>query len=235
MWDAQARELSASFRVLRYDQRGHGKTEAPAGRYTFDLLIADALALMDALEVERRISVACRWAARPRSVSRSNIRTASTASSSATRLASRRRSRRSNGRSASRSARKDGMEPLVEPTVGRWFPPNVPKQPAHLDQVRAMIRGTPVDGFIGCAAALADHDYAAAVATVKRPVLFVAGEKDGGAPPAMRKLIEALAGLALRRASRRRAHFQSRPAGGFHEGGGEFPENRLRARRVPAH
>src|SRR5215510_14402610 len=48
-WDDQARELGRAFRVLRYDQRGHGATEAPAGRYTFELLIADALALMDAL------------------------------------------------------------------------------------------------------------------------------------------------------------------------------------------
>jgi 3-oxoadipate enol-lactonase len=31
MWDAQAREFSSSFRVLRYDQRGHGKTDAPSG------------------------------------------------------------------------------------------------------------------------------------------------------------------------------------------------------------
>src|SRR5689334_24267371 len=53
MWDEQAREFSKHFRVLRYDQRGHGKTEAPAGRYSFDLLIADALALMDALEIEK--------------------------------------------------------------------------------------------------------------------------------------------------------------------------------------
>ena len=47
MWDAQAREFSGAFRVLRYDQRGHGKTETTAGRYTFDLLMADALALID--------------------------------------------------------------------------------------------------------------------------------------------------------------------------------------------
>src|SRR5947209_9365923 len=51
MWDVQARDLSGAFRVLRYDQRGHGKTDAPAGRYTFDILIADALALMDALGI----------------------------------------------------------------------------------------------------------------------------------------------------------------------------------------
>src|SRR5499427_5025322 len=53
MWDDQARELGKSYRVLRYDQRGHGATEAPAGRYPFDLLIADALALIDALAIRK--------------------------------------------------------------------------------------------------------------------------------------------------------------------------------------
>ena len=37
MWDPQAADLSKSYRVLRYDQRGHGETDAPAGRYTFEL------------------------------------------------------------------------------------------------------------------------------------------------------------------------------------------------------
>ena len=53
MWDAQARELGRTFRVLRYDQRGHGGSEAPAGRYTFGVLIADAVGLMDALGIAR--------------------------------------------------------------------------------------------------------------------------------------------------------------------------------------
>src|SRR5262245_6743081 len=53
MWDPQAAELSKSYRLLRYDQRGHGETEAPAGRYAFEMLIADALALMDALNIKR--------------------------------------------------------------------------------------------------------------------------------------------------------------------------------------
>jgi 3-oxoadipate enol-lactonase len=65
--------------------------------------------------------------------------------------------------------------------------------PPHLDKVRQMIHTTPVNGFIGCAAALADHNYAAAVATVTQPVLFMVGEKDAAAPP-MRKLNEALPG-----------------------------------------
>src|SRR5215469_13887298 len=53
MWDEQARELGRSFRVLRYDQRGHGGTDAPAGRYPFDTLIADAVALMDAVGADK--------------------------------------------------------------------------------------------------------------------------------------------------------------------------------------
>ena len=91
-------------------------------------------------------------------------------------------------------AQKQGMEALVEPTLARWFPPEAIKaNPPHLDKVRQMIRTTPVNGFIGCAAALADHNYAAAVATVTRPVLFMVGEKDAAAAP-MRKLNEALPG-----------------------------------------
>jgi len=87
------------------------------------------------------------------------------------------------------------MEPLVEPTVGRWFPPEVLQaNPPYLGKVRAMVRTTPVNGFIGCAAALADHNYASAAATVTRPVLFIAGEKDGVTPAAMRKMNEALPG-----------------------------------------
>jgi 3-oxoadipate enol-lactonase len=57
-----------------------------------------------------------------------------------------------------------------------------------------MIRATPVNGFIGCAAALADHDYNTAVATVTRPVLFIAGSKDGVTPAAMKDMNARLKG-----------------------------------------
>src|SRR3981081_2911321 len=53
MWDDQARELKQAYRVLRYDQRGHGGTEVTAGRYSFELLMADVIALMDALAIKK--------------------------------------------------------------------------------------------------------------------------------------------------------------------------------------
>jgi 3-oxoadipate enol-lactonase len=195
MWDEQAAALKSSYRVLRYDQRGHGGTDAPAGRYAFDTLLADALGLLDALRIDK-----------------AHFAGLSMGGATALGLAERHADRldriivcdspcQATPQSAQQweeriaVAQKQGIEVLVEPTVGRWFPPEtVAKNPPHLDKVRAMIRTTPVNGFIGCAAALAEHDYASAVATVKRPVLFMVGEKDGATPTAMRKLHEKLAG-----------------------------------------
>jgi len=195
MWDEQAAGLKDAFRVLRYDQRGHGGTDAPAGRYAFDTLLADALALMDALSIRTAhfaglsmggataLGLAERYPDRFDRVIVCDSPCQSTPQSSQQweeRIA---------------VAQKQGIEALVEPTIARWFPPEtVAKKLPHVDKVRAMIRATPVNGFIGCAAALADHDYASAVAAVKRPILFMVGEKDGPAPAAMRKLHEKLAG-----------------------------------------
>ncbi len=195
MWDAQARELGRTFRVLRYDQRGHGGSEAPAGRYTFGVLIADAVGLMDALGIARAhfagLSMGGATAlglaqTHPDRLDRVIVcdtpcqSTPTTAQQWEERIV---------------VAQKQGMEALVEPTVERWFPPEIRNaNPPYLEEVRGMIRATPVNGFIGCAAALADHDYATAASTVTRPVLFMVGEKDGVAPPAMRKLNAAVRG-----------------------------------------
>ena len=193
MWDEQAAALADSFRVLRYDQRGHGSSDAPAGRYPFDTLLDDALALMDALGINK-----------------AHFAGLSMGGATALGLAERRPDRferivvadspcQSTPQSSQQweeriaVAQQQGVEALVEPTVARWFPAEtVAKNPPHLDKVRAMFRATPVNGFIGCAAALAAHDYASAVASVKCPTLFVVGEKDGATPTAMAKLHEKL-------------------------------------------
>jgi 3-oxoadipate enol-lactonase len=194
MWDEQAEALKDSYRVLRYDQRGHGETDVPAGRYAYDTLLADALGLLDALSIRK-----------------AHFAGLSMGGATALGLAERHPERfdriivcdspcQSTPQSSQQwedriaVAQKDGVEALVEPTIARWFPPEtVLKNPPHLDKVRAMIRATPVNGFIGCAAALANHDYASAAGTVKHPVLFLTGDKDAAAAP-MRKLAEKLPG-----------------------------------------
>jgi len=122
MWDEQAVALRDSFRVLRYDQRGHGGTDAPAGRYAFDTLLADALALMDALAIKK-----------------ANFAGLSMGGATALGLAQRRPDRferivvadspcQSTPQSSQQweeriaVAQKQGIEALVEPTIARWFP-----------------------------------------------------------------------------------------------------------------
>ena len=60
--------------------------------------------------------------------------------------------------------------------------------PPHLDVLRQMILATPVNGFAGCAAALADHDYRPGMKNVKNRVLYMCGEKDGGNTAVMRTM-----------------------------------------------
>ena len=195
MWDPQAAHFSRTHRVLRYDQRGHGRSEAPEGRYSFDTLIADAVALMDALRIERTHfcglsmggATALGMAERvPDRVDRVIVCDSPCASTPA------------NAQQWEERivvAKAQGMAVLADPTIARWFPPEtVAAKPPHLAKIRRMIVATPVNGFVGCAAALGNHDFRSAVSTVTRPVLFIAGEKDGTTPAAMRQMQAELPG-----------------------------------------
>src|SRR4051794_21266383 len=53
MWDGQLPKLAERFRVLRYDQRGHGNSSAPPGPYTVAELAGDLPALLDEVGLER--------------------------------------------------------------------------------------------------------------------------------------------------------------------------------------
>src|SRR5512146_3039047 len=53
LWDRQAAALRGTFRILRVDTRGHGKSEAPAGPYTVEMFSSDVIGLLDHLRIER--------------------------------------------------------------------------------------------------------------------------------------------------------------------------------------
>jgi 3-oxoadipate enol-lactonase len=194
MWDDQAAHFGDRYRVLRYDQRGHGYSEAPAQRYSFATLIADAVALMDALGINRAhfcgLSMGGSTAmglaqSHPERIDRVII-------CDSTCMSTPEAARQWEERIA--LARAQGMAALADSTIARWFPAEtVAAKPAFLAKLRRMILATPVNGFIGCAAALADHDFRSSVRTIARPVLFLAGDKDGTAAP-MRQMQSELAG-----------------------------------------
>ena len=53
LWDEQTEILKENFQILRYDHRGLGQSAAPAGPYTFPMIIGDALALLDHIGIEK--------------------------------------------------------------------------------------------------------------------------------------------------------------------------------------
>src|SRR5947209_4940347 len=122
MWDDQTAELSKSFRVLRYDQRGHGGTQVTDGKYDFDMLTADVIALMDALSIPRAhfagismggmtaLFLAQRHAERFDRIIACDCGPASTPGSA------------QQWKERIELAAANGMEALVEITVTRWFP-----------------------------------------------------------------------------------------------------------------
>jgi 3-oxoadipate enol-lactonase len=183
MWDEQAAALKKSFRVLRYDQRGHGGTEATDGRYTFDLLAADVIGLLDALSIKRAHFVGISMGGM------TGLALAQKHPSRVDRLAACDCGPASSPASAQQweeriaIAQKDGMEPLVEATARRWFPPEfIESNPAVFQRACDMIRKTPVKGFIGCAGSLANYDLRPGLPGISAPTLLIVGSKDATVP-----------------------------------------------------
>ena len=183
MWDDQAAALSKSFRVLRYDQRGHGGTQATDGKYTFDMLTADVMGLLDALAIKRAsfcgismggmtaLFLAERHADRFDRIMACDCGPASTPAGA------------QQWKERTELAAEKGMAALADVTIPRWFPPEfVATKAPVLDKVRRMITATPFKGFAGCAQALSDYDLRPGLPGITRPVLGVVGTKDATVP-----------------------------------------------------
>lgn len=189
MWSKQAAYFSKDYRVLRYDQRGHGRTDAPPPPYSFEILIADVIGVMDALSIARAdfcgLSMGGATAFGLAQQHPDRLRHAIVCDSSCGATPA------ILGQLKERiaMAQTQGMNAMVEPTVARWFPPEVmAAKPAYIDDVRRMVATTPLNGFVGCSEALGTYDFRPGAAAVKVPTLFVVGSKDGTAPTSMRAL-----------------------------------------------
>src|SRR5690348_6301450 len=53
LWLPQIDALRQSHYVIRYDSRGQGQSETPAGPYTIEVMARDALALLDFLKIPK--------------------------------------------------------------------------------------------------------------------------------------------------------------------------------------
>ncbi len=185
MWDGHVAALSRTHRLLRFDTRGHGGSDAPPAPYTLDMLIGDIVGLWDGLGIKRSTLVG---------IGLGGVVSLGLALSHPGRLdalvpvacrAEPSPAYRAIWPPLIDAARAGGIEAIVETTVQRWFPDAFKAtNPDVIDQVRVMIRRTSLAGYLGCIAALLEMDYRAKLGTIALPVLFVSGARDSvGAPP----------------------------------------------------
>jgi 3-oxoadipate enol-lactonase len=192
MWEPQLKALTARWRVLRYDTRGHGGTDAPAGAYSLTQLADDARALLTALKIGRTHWVGLSMGGmigQALALASPNVFQSLVLCDTSSRIPA---EAKPVWQERIKTAQTQGMEPLVEPTIGRWFTPRFREQRKDVvDAVRAMIRRTPPAGYAGCCHAISALDLTDRLSAIKLPTLVVVGEDDQGTPVAASQAIQA--------------------------------------------
>ena len=192
MWQPQFDLLARAYRVVRYDTRGHGQTDAPDGPYSLDLLADDVKALCDGLGIARFHFVGLSMggmigqtvALRYPELLLSLTLASTTSHYGAAALPF--------WQTRSQTALSAGMGPLVAPTIERWFSaPFREAQPALIRQIEQWILDTPALGYANACLAIASIDTTARLASLSIPVLVLVGAQDMATPPEMAKLIHA--------------------------------------------
>jgi 3-oxoadipate enol-lactonase len=192
MWDPQIAALKGEYRILAFDTRGHGATEAPKGAYTLDLLADDLYFLLKDLEITATHycglsmggmigqTFALKYPGIFKTLTLADTTSRYPAEAAPLWI------------DRIRTAETKGMEPLAQPTLERWFTePFRKNQPAVVDSVRKLILSTPVAGYAGCCHALPKIDLTGRLKEIKCPILVIVGEQDPGTPVAMAQEIHA--------------------------------------------
>jgi 3-oxoadipate enol-lactonase len=194
MWQPQSDRLGQRYRTLRYDIRGHGASEVPAGPYSMADLGSDLLALLDRLEIERvslcGLSIGgmiSMWAAAhaPERVERLVLCCTSAQLGPPEPWLER-----------AATVRADGVVAVADAVLGRWFTPAFREtQPGVLERMRRVLSATPREGYAGCCEAIAEMDLTPDLPAIAAPTLVLAGEHDPATPPAHgRRIAELIPG-----------------------------------------
>ena len=178
MWDPQIASLSENFYILRYDARGHGASDAPAGAYSLDRLGHDVVELLDALHLDRvhflGISLGGfvgQWLGIYAPQRLDKLILANTSAYLGP-------SPQWNERIRQLQTSPD-MAAVAENFLGNWFSADfIRRRPDTIEIFRAMLLTTPPQGLAGSFAAVRDADLRRTATLIDLPVLIIAGQYD---------------------------------------------------------
>ncbi len=197
MWDGQIPALGERYRVLRYDTRGHGNTEATPGPYTMESLAGDARALLTHLGIEKVHFVGLSLGGMTGQYLGANhpeMLLSLTLCDTAAHIAP-----ASVWDERIATARTQGMAGIADATLERWFTSDFHQSnPDAIERIRKMILATAVEGFTSCGAAIRDMDQREAIAGIATPTRVIVGAQDPSTTVAHAELIhEKIAGSEL--------------------------------------
>ncbi|MGG6896398.1 alpha/beta fold hydrolase [Rhizobium sp. BR 315] len=189
MWDLQIPKLAEHFRVVRYDYRGHGGSDVPAGAYSDGRLGRDVLELMDWLGIERAHFLGLslggwvgQWLAihAPERIDRLILSNTSSYLGPAETF----------DWSIAATLAAPDMKEAAETFLGNWFPKAmIAANGPVIEQFRDMLLNTSRPGLAGLFAAVRDADMRRTIALIQSPTLVIAGQFDTVTSHAMGKAI----------------------------------------------
>lgn len=188
-WEPLVPALSAHFRLLRYEHRGHGAafspspfSPAPPGPYTVAGLGGDVLALLDAAGIGRVLYAGVSlggmvgiWLAAhaPERIAALGLVCTSACLPPASGWT---------GRAA--RVRASGTASIAEQSAQRWFTLQFrAREPGTVAAFTADLAGLDDEGYAGCCEAIAAMDLRPELAAITAPALVIAGDQDPATPP----------------------------------------------------
>ncbi len=192
MWNPQLDVLESNFKVLRFDTRGHGDSDAPEGKYTLEMLAADAVALLNALEIDAVHFVGLSMGgmiAQNLALDHGNrLKTLTLCDTSAIMPDE----VQPIWQQRIDAAREKGLQDQVDETLERWFTPEYLSQNSpQVEMIRRQILATPVVGYIGCSEAIRYLGNLKRLSEIDIPTLIIVGEEDPGTPVAASEAMQA--------------------------------------------
>tara|TARA_B110000971_G_C19859440_1_gene430956 strand:- start:79 stop:873 length:795 start_codon:yes stop_codon:yes gene_type:complete len=185
MWEPQINSLKENFCIVRYDTRGHGDSSPVEGPYSFEILENDVITIMDNLDIDKAhfiglsiggmtslglslkypnrfnkiICCAARGDNPPPYIESWNQRIS--------------------------VIEEKGTAGVVEGSIHKWYSEEFRTDNNNnniINLSKEMIKNTSSNGYIGCAHALKTLNYLKDLSTINKDMLYIAGEKDMGAP-----------------------------------------------------
>jgi 3-oxoadipate enol-lactonase / 4-carboxymuconolactone decarboxylase len=183
IWQPLMPELRQHFRVIRYDQRGHGASPVPAGPYSIEALAGDALSLLDRLNIPRAHvcgtslgGMVALWLAVHAQARVDRLALICTAAQLGP---------AEGWRERAALVRAQGTQAVAQTAVSRWFSSGfAAREPQRVAQLVRMVEDTPDEGYAASCEAIAGWDIRAELTQIAAPTWIAAGAEDPATPPA---------------------------------------------------